>query len=230
MAASFPTGYQQAYLEIEGEGQKIVCWFNPKEYTVSKTNNWTVKAKVGAPLPDVQFTGGNARELTLELLFDTSDTGNKDVTAVCNRLFKMMEADKKFASGGKNTGRPPKVTFGWGRVLSFKAVPKSLNVQFTLFRSDGTPIRAQAKITFVQVENALTMTGTGADAKRQNPTTTGMIGITSHTVRDGDSLQSIAYAVYGDPTKWRRIAEANGIDDPLRLRRGAVLAIQQEEL
>jgi nucleoid-associated protein YgaU len=46
-----------------------------------------------------------------------------------------------------------------------------------------------------------------------------------HVVRDGDSLQSIAYAMYGDPTRWRSIAEANGIDDPLALRRGSTLSI-----
>jgi nucleoid-associated protein YgaU len=44
-------------------------------------------------------------------------------------------------------------------------------------------------------------------------------------VRDGDSLPSIAYEAYGDATRWRVIAEANGIDDPMRLRRGSELTI-----
>jgi nucleoid-associated protein YgaU len=44
-------------------------------------------------------------------------------------------------------------------------------------------------------------------------------------VRDGDSLQSVAHNAYGDPTLWRRIAEANGIDDPLSIPRGTVLSI-----
>jgi len=223
---SWPSTYEPAYLEIEGESEKLFCWFNPKEYTVSKTNNWTVKTKVGASLPDVQFTGGNARELTLELLFDTSDSEDKDVTAVCSKLLKMMESDSRFASGNRNTGRPPHVTFGWGGVLSFEAVPKSLSIQFTLFRQNGLPIRALAKIGFVQIKNALELKkGSGAEAKRQNPTTTGLAGLTSHVVRDGDSLQSIAFSAYGDPAKWRAIAEANRIDDPLRLRRGTVLSI-----
>ena len=42
-----------------------------------------------------------------------------------------------------------------------------------------------------------------------------------HASRDGDSLPSIAYRAYGDATRWRTIAEANGIDNPLRLRRGS---------
>jgi nucleoid-associated protein YgaU len=48
-------------------------------------------------------------------------------------------------------------------------------------------------------------------------------------VRDGDTLQSIAFAHYRDPTRWRRIAEANAIDDPMRLRRGASLTIPRDD-
>ena len=50
-----------------------------------------------------------------------------------------------------------------------------------------------------------------------------------HLVREGDSLASIAFAAYGDPTLWRTIAEANEIDDPLRLPRGRALAIPRLE-
>ena len=50
-----------------------------------------------------------------------------------------------------------------------------------------------------------------------------------HTVTDGDSLQSIAYKNYGDATRWRTLAEANGIDNPLTLRRGHELTIPRLE-
>jgi nucleoid-associated protein YgaU len=35
-------------------------------------------------------------------------------------------------------------------------------------------------------------------------------------IKAGDRLPVIAAEVYGDPRLWRVIAEANGIDDPLR--------------
>jgi nucleoid-associated protein YgaU len=46
-----------------------------------------------------------------------------------------------------------------------------------------------------------------------------------HTVRAGDSLQSIAYEHYRDATRWREIAEANGIDDPMHLGSGVALTV-----
>jgi nucleoid-associated protein YgaU len=44
-----------------------------------------------------------------------------------------------------------------------------------------------------------------------------------HVVKDGDSQQSDAPRTYGDPNRWRLIAEANGVDNPLHLRRGMSL-------
>ena len=40
---------------------------------------------------------------------------------------------------------------------------------------------------------------------------------TTRLVKRGDSLSSIAAEVYRDPTLWRLIAEANGLDDPRHL-------------
>jgi nucleoid-associated protein YgaU len=138
-------------------------------------------------------------------------------------------ASGKGGAGNKNSGRPPTVEFGWGNLITFKAVCDSLQIQYTLFKPDGTPIRANAKLQLTQVGN-VTAKPSGGSTKRQNPTTTGVGGLRTHVVRDGDSLQSIAYAAYGDATHWRAIAEANGVDDPTRLRRGALLTIPRLEV
>jgi hypothetical protein len=152
------------------------------------------------------------------------------VTDVTNQLFKAMEVQPSLASGtGKNSGRPPMITFVWGSTVSFKAVADSLSVNYTLFDIDGTPLRAQAKISLIQAEQAMDKSSGKGASKPTNPTTRSSPGIGSHTVIDGDSLPSIAYLHYRDPTRWRAIAEENGIDDPLHLKRGSVLSIPRLE-
>lgn len=215
---------EKAQLEIEGDNTPIKCWFNPNEYTISKSNDWPTDPVVGAAFPKLQFKGGHARELKLTLLFDATDSGSRDVRKVTDRLFKMMEINPKLPSGNKNKGRPPMVTFSWPSTVGFKMVATSLSVQFTLFKPDGTPIRAQASLSLHQAEKADSRSSSGP-AAAQNPTTRAQAGARSHVIRDGDSLQSIAYLVYGNAVPWRTIAEANGIDDPMRLQRGATLAI-----
>ena len=223
-----PTGFQTARLKIENAGV-LKCWFNPREYAISKSNKWNVKTVVGRAVPRVQFGGGEARELNLELLFDATDAGQTDVRGITAKLFKMMEVDPGLSRGAgthRNSGRPPHVTFVWGRTLSFKAVARQLAVQYTLFGIDGSPLRATARLSLVQIERAIDGTGGRSDQPPgQNPTTRAEPEVRTHVVRPGDSLPSIAFASYGSATRWRPIALANRITDPLHLPAGHTLLI-----
>jgi hypothetical protein len=225
-----PIGFQHAKLIIENDDPPIDCWFNPKEYSIAKSNGWEAKPSTGVALPTPQFKGGQPRKLSLQLLFDSTDSDTLSVSDVTARLFKAMEVSSGLGGGsGKNTGRPPKITFQWGKVVTFVAVAESLTVNYTLFDTDGTPKRANAQLALTQFEKAMDQSTPGGSAQAQNPTTRAQAGLGSHTVRDGDSLASIAWEHYRDPTRWRSIAEANGIDDPLRIKRGTILAIPRIE-
>jgi Contractile injection system tube protein/LysM domain len=216
------TGFQKARLDIEG-GQRLECWLNPTQYSIAKANDWTTRPVVGTSLPQAQFAGGHARELGLELLFDAAPDG--DVSTATDQLFRIMEVDQALTAGGQvNQARPPTITLSWGSFTSFKAVCRHLHVQFELFSPDGTPIRAIAAMTLVQVEKDA-RSGGGTPAPAQNPTTRADQRVRSHTVRDGDSLPLLAFEYLGDATRWPEIAVASGIDDPLRLERGRTLEI-----
>jgi hypothetical protein len=205
-----PQGFQQAQLAIEG-GDTITCAFNPESYTISKTNVWTYKPTQGKDMPAPEFGGGLPMSFKLSLLLDCSLAGSdKSIKDDANKLMQAMH-------GG---GSAPKfITFSWGSVKLPKAAPLSISIHYALFHPNGEPVRAFVDLELAQAEE-LTPAG-----KAQNPTTRGVAGVTTHTVRDGDTLASIAYAAYGDPTRWRPIAEANGIDNPIRLARGRALTI-----
>jgi nucleoid-associated protein YgaU len=53
--------------------------------------------------------------------------------------------------------------------------------------------------------------------------------VKQHIVRSGDTLSGIAAELYHDATKWRPIAEANNIDNPLNLEPGRVLIVPAVE-
>lgn len=216
------TGYQKAQLAIEGQGT-LVCWFNPRQYAISKSNEWRATPVVGASLPAIQFAGGQGRELSLELLFDASDSSSKDVRDITDQLFLMMEATQSAAGEGASA-RPPTVTFSWGPTVTFVAVCRHMAVNYTLFRPDGTPVRAFVALELIQVQKADSRSGSGA-AAAQNPTSRAKGRVTVHVIQEGDTLAALAHSAYGDPTRWREIAEANAIDDPTRLRRGEAITI-----
>jgi hypothetical protein len=218
-----PQVFQKAELAIES-GEVIQCLFNPTEYSISKANTWNFKAVTGSSLPKGQFGGGNPRVLQLTLLLDVSLLGPKrSVRDVTDKLFEMMEVPTGQGAGGPKAV-PPMVTFRWGSVDTFMAVCTSLTVAFQLFHPNGEPIRAEVKLELKQARPA-SSASTPSPGTKTNPTTRSRRGLGVHTVADGDSLASIAYATYGDPTQWRTIAEENGIDDPMRLRRGSELVL-----
>ncbi len=219
-----PGQFVKAEIEIEGRASPIPVYFNPTEYSISKSNEWKYDKVTGNSFPKAQFGGGNPRELTLNLLLDASLLSKTaHVRDVTNDLFKMMEV-KEGQTAGDSGAVPPFVTFKWGRETTFKSVCTSLTVAFKLFRPNGDPIRADVKMTLKQAETAGTASANGAN-RAGNPTTRANAGHGVHTVKDGDSLASIAYDAYGDATVWRAIADVNGIENPMHLRRGSALSL-----
>ncbi len=209
-----PQGFQQAKLKISGTD--VPCAFNPESYAVSKTNVWTFKPTQSKDCPDPEFGGGLPMTYKLTLLLDTSLLGpDQSVKDQANKLMTAMHGKGK---------APEPVSFSWGANTLPKCVPMSISIHYVMFHPNGDPIRAFVDLELAQKEK------TNPEGQAQNPTTRGIAGLTSHIVHDGDSLQSIAYQSYGDPSKWRVIAEANGIDDPLRLRRGNSLSIPRLDL
>jgi hypothetical protein len=144
--------------------------------------------------------------MTLEMFLDASDQSSGDVSKDVQKLFDACAPTA--ASDSKNKPLPPLVRFGWDKVY-FNGYMESVNAKYTLFRQDGKPIRALCSITLKEFPK---------DQAKQNPTSGSERAQRSVQVVAGDTLAGIAWREYGDPTRWRVIAEANGIDDPLRLR------------
>lgn len=197
---------------------QVECLFNPNEYTIAKTNAWQQQRSSGREVPELTFTGGQSRTLTMDLFIDVYEKSGGDARKEVEKLWELARIDKSLTNQTTGQGRPPIVMLQWGGHWHFKAAITSLSVRFTLFRADGTPVRATASITMTEAEDENDQPGT-------NPTSYAEPGYRRRLVRPRDSLQLIAYEEYGDSAKWRPIAEANKIDDPLSIVPGQTLAI-----
>ncbi len=69
----------------------------------------------------------------------------------------------------------------------------------------------------------------GEEFRKQNPTSGSHEVRRVHRIVAGDSLASVAFGEYGDPTAWRALAAFNEIDDPLRVPTGRVLLLPTPE-
>jgi hypothetical protein len=209
----------KAYLFDDDHNVRVVdCLFNPTEYSFSKTNSWQRESKDKANVPVLQFKGGSDMTLTLSLLFDTYMTREQeDVRKHTDKVLKLMEIDPTLKDATTETGRPPRVSFHWGNYWSFKAVVTAVKQRFSLFLSDGRPVRATLEVSFLQVQDP-------KERPKTNPTSVAE-SRKLRVVMPGETIDSIAFAEYRDPDRWRLIADHNELDDPLRLRPGQKLAI-----
>jgi nucleoid-associated protein YgaU len=199
-------------------GDPIHCLFNPTEYTIAKTNSWQTNRVVGKNVPKLDFTGGEARTMQMELFFDVLEKDGDDVSTHIDKLWELTMTNDEKQNPKTERSRPPLCLFQWGGSWHFKAAVTSLSVRYTLFRESGIPCRAVANITLQEAEDPKLQKGT-------NPTSYAEPGYRRREVRPHDSLPLIAYEEYGDSAHWRLIAEANLIDDPESIRPGQVLAI-----
>jgi nucleoid-associated protein YgaU len=194
----------------------ITALFNPNQITIDKSTQWRRKPKADSDTGEAQFTYGEPATLSLDLFFDTYEA-RTDVRDHTKEIFHLTTVQEH-----GNLHRPPLCKLEWGAfnisgTFQCEWVLTRLSQRFTLFLSDGTPVRATLGCSFMQwrgdeIEGRL-LNKQSADVAK------------TRVVRSGDTLSSIAGEEYSDPGMWRSIARVNGINNPRVLAPGKVLVI-----
>ncbi|MGH9077296.1 MAG: LysM peptidoglycan-binding domain-containing protein [Acidimicrobiales bacterium] len=189
--------------------------FNPDSFSFTKSAQWNrTEARAAGVAPAAEFQGTKAATFSVEMFLDAHESSSN---AIPDNVALLMQTLKPLASDlAQDKPQPPWVIFGWGTALTMTAIVTSLEVDYTMFDSTGTPLRAKVKIT---MEEMPTIPG------RTNPTSGGLSTLAAHVVKEGDSLASIAYRHYGNPALWRALANVNNVDNPARLRPGSELIL-----
>jgi hypothetical protein len=142
-----------------------------------------------------------------DVLFD--DPRGVAVAKKVAQLFSWLEPLDK-------SNAPPTLTFTWGSMFTFPCVITKVDATYCMFDPTGIPIRA--KVTIALQEHPTKLDGT-------NPTSGSVGELRARVLVSGDTIQSIAHQEYGKPGLWRKLADLNGIDDPMRVAPGTVLHI-----
>ena len=198
-------------------GEEFKVLFNPTEYSFEDASKWQ-EQEGNRRRPELQYTGGERKKLSMELFYDTYEA-KEDVRLYTGKLQQLLVVT---TDGGNNGKRPPVVELSWGQAQSnvgfpFKCVLESLKQQFTLFTSNGMPVRAKVSVSFKEYELP-------KEEQQKEPRRSSYPAQT-YTVREGDTLSGIAAAVWNNPTKWRVLADANDISNPRVLEPGRALIV-----
>ncbi len=179
----------------------IPLQFNPKEYQVRGQATWSSNSardgRVG------QYQGSQPYTLGLEVFIDEPTRPVMDPTSpsLQEQADWLLQAVQRVDG---DDSLPPVLEFSWGP-RTVQAIATTVSVKYTMFDEAGTPLRATCQLQLKLLPDGW---------PRQNPTSGTPRIDRSHRVVMGDTLASIAFDKYGDPTLWRAIAKANRIDDP----------------
>ena len=195
-----PTKLPKAsFTNLTAKGKPIPVHFNPvsMQYGISNT-----LVKKGKGDKTKQVVSSSTATLTLELSFDSTDTG-RDVREATGPIARLMRAEKD------NT--PPVVLFSWGS-FQFQGMLTSYKETLDFFSPEGVPLRAGVSLGMDAQDQIFDEAGASPDS--------GGVGA---VLAVGGNLTLLAGQI-GDPRAARGIALANG-SASLRLDAGAALEI-----
>jgi Contractile injection system tube protein len=133
-------------LPLSAQVVKVTFQFNPKELSVTKAVPWGHGKHENDSEPKLEFTQGKPHSLSFELMFDGYETKTD--------LGPLFADLAKYVALPNEKMRPPIVRFLWGDLVEFQGVINDLNVKYTLFLDDGTPVRATCNITLREAQPA----------------------------------------------------------------------------
>ena len=208
---------KKAELNVEGQNDPIMVAFNPAEYNLSNSIQYSEKNVPGLDGPIGQYISGASKTLNVTFMFYTykpptienQEEGGTDVTHYTKQISNLTQIDGKLH-------RVPKVTFSWGS-MNFVGVITDVKESYTMFLADGKPVKAKVDVTFKSVYDVAT------GKKPSPPESPDRTKV--KTMIQGESLPGIAWEEYGSSEHWRVIAKENKILNPLDVNPGQVLKL-----
>jgi hypothetical protein len=218
-----PPKVAKATLTALPKGKPVPVQFNPASLVYTVENS--VAQQSGGP-KKVQYVAQFSGKLTMDLQFDTTDTG-ADVRTQTNVIALFMQAtgtasaaaqtaNPPSANGGDSgppAKAPPVLKFQWG-TYEFKGIMDSFKETIDFFSADGVALRALVSIGLSRQDKVF-----DEGANLAGPSNAGSLVPTS----GGDSALSAATRG-GDPGAARQLGADNGLAS-LRFTAGASLQV-----
>src|SRR5262249_45152505 len=120
-------------------GERISVMYNPEEYQLDQGNNFAEVGIPGLDAPPLQYVRGRIRTLSMELFFDTYETG-EDVRQYTGKIVGLLDKLPQ-------TLAPPVLVFSMGQ-FNFQCVLVDAGQRFTMFLGNGTPVRSTLSARF----------------------------------------------------------------------------------
>jgi hypothetical protein len=194
--------------EADGSFEALI---NPETYTLEYKLKFSNSGQGhGTSGKQLKYEYTEPAEMSFDFLFDNTgiiDDEPRDSVADDLKRFREVLIDYK---GDSHEPRHFKLV--WGDNSIFKGRVTAVSITHKLFNSNGTPIRATAKVTF---KSSIEEEKRAAKEDKKSADLTHV-----RKVKRGDTLPQLCYEIYGDPSYYLQVATANSLTNFRQLKPG----------
>lgn len=190
--------------QTDKEVGRFTIPINPENISRNHQINIEGSQSTGAQANGGKFSGAPSEDLRLEFTLDGTNTveGNLlNKTPVSKQVDDFLKLTYQLNG---EIRKPNFLKILWWDNFSFDCQLTSAQVNYTLFKPDGTPLRAKVTASFKQhISNELRVL--------KEDKATGALTQVQKMVDAGERITSIAQKVYADANKFLEIAKSNDL-------------------
>jgi hypothetical protein len=212
--------------DMSANGKNIEVMINPETISHKHSISYNNKVPWGSIAEDLKFDKINAETVDFSMYLDGTGvvpvSSQSPLTSIRNKFLGSPDTVTEMVDNLKEVvyqydgseHQPSPVRLMWGTFIFFGRLT-SLNMEYTLFKPSGEPLRAKADLSFTGYMSK------EEEALRKNKSSPDL----THTieVKAGDTLPLLCYKVYSDPSYYPEVARINGLNSLQELRPGRTL-------
>ena len=184
-------------------GEPFLVTINPEKYSHGYKIKYTDPQAQGSSGGSPNFNKVPSETVSFELVFDGTGVVLPQTPSTVPDVTKQIDAFKSLIFGYDGKIHSTKfLALAWGTLL-FKCRMTSLQLEYTLFKPDGAPLRATATAEFSGYNDEATL---ALEANKSSPDLSHLI-----TVKAGDTLPLLCWDVYGTSALYVQVARANAL-------------------
>ncbi|MEI6333090.1 MAG: LysM peptidoglycan-binding domain-containing protein [Methylococcaceae bacterium] len=197
---------------------KFEALINPESYAIEYRFKFAEAQGQGSSGKQLKYESTEPLEMTFEFLFDgtgiidgewRTKKGDPPVDGKGNPQDSIVEGIQKFKRAlleyKGDSHEPRHLKLVWGKNSIFKGRATEVSINYKLFKPDGTPIRAVAKVKF---KSSIEETKRALQEDKKSADLTHV-----RKVKAGDTLPLMCERIYGDSKYYLQIATVNRLSN-----------------
>lgn len=192
-------GFKEHPKSMTGGGESAIYTVktNPEKFNFKRKLSFNQENAANTGRDIFQFGGYDADRLNFDLVLDGTGVATDVQYNVHDEIVELNEVLYDY-HGEKH--KPYFLRIEWG-AFRFICHLDSMSIEYTLFKSDGNPLRAKVSLAFLEATDPKAVE---ISAYKQSPDVTHI-----ETFKAGDSLFEKCQEIYGDPRYYILVAQHN---------------------